>query len=71
MWHDRAEESKKKSEGGSRLSERIIKIIRSMYVDTRAKYKLGTLETEWVRNERGVRQGCILSPMLFSLYTEE
>ena len=42
-----------------------------MYIDTRAKYRLGDIETEWVRNERGVRQGCILSQTLFSLYTEE
>ena len=53
------------------LSEKIVNIVRSMYQNTRAKYRLGNIETEWVRSERGVRQGCILSPTLFSLYTEE
>ena len=46
-------------------------IIRSLYRDTRAKCTLGNLETDWVRSRRGVRQGCILSPLLFSIYTEE
>ena len=42
-----------------------------MYVDTRAKYRLGDTETDRVKSERGVGQGCILSPTLFSLHTEE
>ena len=53
------------------VSEKIVRIISSMYVNTRAKYALGDIETEWVYSQRGVRQGCILSPLLFSLYTEE
>ena len=36
-----------------------------------AKYRLGSLEIEWVRSERRVRKGCILSPTLFRLYTKE
>ena len=53
------------------VSEKIVRIIESMYVNTRAKYALGNVETEWVYSRRGVRQGCILSPLLFSLYTEK
>ena len=48
------------------LSEKIVKIFRSMYVDSKARYKLGT---DWVKSENEVRQGCILSPMLLSTYT--
>ena len=53
------------------LSNKVVNVIRSMYENTRAKYRLGSIETDWVLSERGVRQGCILSPTLFSLYTEE
>ena len=53
------------------ISEKILRIIESMHVNTRAKYELGNVETEWVYSRRGVRQGCVLSPLLFSLYTEE
>ena len=53
------------------MSGKIVRIIRSMYVNTRAKYMLGDIESEWVQSKRGVRQGCILSPVLFALYTEE
>ena len=54
-----------------RLSEKIVNIIRAMYVDTKARYRLGNIETDWVKSERGVRQGCILSLILFSMYIEE
>ena len=53
------------------LSSKIVNIVKSMYVETKARYTLGSIETDWVKSKRGVRQGCILSPTLFSLYTEE
>jgi len=53
------------------MSVKVVNIIRSMYVNTRGRYALGEIETEWVQSVRGVRQGCILSPLLFGLYTEE
>ena len=53
------------------MSERVVNVIKSMYVNTRAKYILWDFESGWVRSRRGVRQGCILPPLLFGLYTEE
>ena len=53
------------------MSEKVVRIIESMYVNTKARYTLGDIETEWVLSNRGVRQGCILSPVLFAMYTEE
>ena len=53
------------------VTEKIVRIISSMYVNRRAKYALGNIETEWVYSRRGVRQGCILSSLLYSLYTEK
>lgn len=49
----------------------IINILSSMYVDKRAKYRLRDIETDWVKSEKVVKQGCILSSTLFRLYTEE
>ena len=33
-------------------------------VDTKAKYRVGNIETDWMKvSERVVRQGCIISPI--------
>ncbi|KAF2343922.1 Reverse transcriptase domain [Trinorchestia longiramus] len=53
------------------FSEKIVNIVKSLYENTCAVYRLGNLVTGQVRSVRGVRQGCTLSPLLFGLYTEE
>ena len=53
------------------ISEKVLNIIMSMYVNTKGKYALGEIETDWVKSVNRVRQGCILSPLQFGLYTEE
>ena len=47
-----------------------IRIITKLYWEQRAVVKVDDDRSGWVNIERGVRQGCVLSPDLFSLYTQ-
>ena len=48
----------------------IISLIKSLYEDQQSAVQLENGTTEWFPVTKGVRQGCILSPHLFSLYTD-
>ena len=45
-------------------------LLRNVYADQEATVRTGHGETDWFKIGKGVRQGCILSPYLFNLYTE-
>ena len=45
-------------------------LLRNLYTGQEATVRIGHRETDWFQTEKGVRQGCILSPCLFNLYTE-
>ena len=49
---------------------KIISLLKSLYYEQLATIRLENKETESFTVGKGVRQGCILSPNLFSLYTE-
>ncbi len=48
----------------------LINLIKSLYEDQEATVRTECGDTQWFRVERGVRQGCILSPFLFNLHAE-
>ena len=45
-------------------------LLRNLYACQEATVKSGHETTDWFQIEKGVHQGCILSPYLFNLYTE-
>ena len=46
------------------------RIIRNLYYEQKAAIKLTEGLTEWTDIKRGVRQGCVMSPVLSNLYSE-
>ena len=44
--------------------------MKNLYWDQQAAVRVNSIISEYVEIARGVRQGCVLSPDLFSLYTE-
>ena len=45
-------------------------LLRNLYAGQEATVRAGHGTTNWFQIEKGVRQGCILSPCLFNLYAE-
>ena len=45
-------------------------LLRNVYVDQETPVRTGHGTTDWFQIGKGVRQGSILSPCLFNLYTE-
>ena len=45
-------------------------LLRNLYAGQEATVRTGHGTTDWFQIEKGVRQGCILSPCLFNLYVD-
>ena len=47
------------------------KVIKSLYSNSNCSIRIGNNQTQPFQYTRGVRQGCILSPLLFNLYVND
>ena len=52
------------------IPDHLICLLRNLYAGQEATVRTGQGTTDWFQIEKGVRQGCILSPCLFNLYAE-
>ena len=50
------------------VGEKLLKAVQSFYVDSRACVRVGNDVSGWFRINVGLRQGCVMSPLLFNLY---
>ena len=51
-------------------SDHLTCLLRNLYAGQEATVRTGHGTTDWFQIGKGVHQGCILSPCLFTLYTE-
>ena len=53
-----------------RIPDHLTHLLRSLYVGQEAIVRTQYRTTDWFKIEKGVQQGCLLSPCLFNLYAE-
>ena len=55
----------------SGISGKMLNAIMSLYKSVSSCVRVNTFKTEWFNVHSGLRQGCILSPLLFNLYIND
>ena len=55
----------------NKIDGSFFRLIKSLYVNSKCAVKISKSRTELFSYSRGVRQGCVLSPILFNLYINE
>ena len=53
-----------------RILDHLTCLVRNLYSGQEATVRILCGTTDWFRTEKGVLQGCLLSPCLFNLYAE-
>ena len=53
-----------------RIPDHLTCLLKNLYAGQKATVRTRLGKTDWFQIRKGVRQGCILSPCLFNLYTE-
>ena len=57
-------------ENSERIPDHLTCLLRNLYAGQEATVRTGHGTTDWFQLEKGVCQGCILSPCLFNFYAE-
>ena len=52
------------------IGGRLLRGVKSLYVDSKACVRVGNGVSEWFLVRVGLRQGCVMSPWLFILYID-
>ena len=55
----------------NKVGGRFYDLIKDLYTNTRCAVKVSDHRTPFFPYHKGVRQGCVLSPLLFNLYINE
>ena len=53
------------------INGKMWRVVRNLYREVGSCVRLGEEKTEWFNLEVGLRQGCILSPILFSIFIDQ
>lgn len=53
------------------VSTKMLKVIQSLYEETMSAVWNGEEMSNWFRSKMGVKQGCLLSPLLFSIFLDD
>ena len=52
------------------IPDHLICFLRNLYAGQETRVRTGPGTTDWFQIEKGVHQGCILSPCIYNLYAE-